>query len=299
MGQAWGLQGYETAPAPVPKEFKTCNPEGCPEVRRNTPWTPWLPVNVTQGGARQEQRFRFTCRAPLPDPHGLQFGRRRTETRTCPADSLGTCDTDGTAPRPSHPPHQPPRFPGVERGGGGGGVAGGGGRGWEPGRSSGWLGSVRKKPLLLKPVPPPSALVEDLLRSGGTAQHVVSGGWASWGPWSSCSRDCELGFQVRKRTCTNPEPRNGGLPCVGDATEYQDCNPQACPGNPVLSNPGKPPPGEPPSRRLPGHSSCSGDLFSLPCLHRGLRAIVLSKDSAATPTEQSFPHLPVTSFSLL
>ncbi|KAB1283607.1 Semaphorin-5B [Camelus dromedarius] len=76
-------------------EFKTCNPEGCPEVRRNTPWTPWLPVNVTQAGARQEQRFRFTCRAPLPDPHGLQFGRRRTETRTCPADGSGACDTDG------------------------------------------------------------------------------------------------------------------------------------------------------------------------------------------------------------
>lgn len=81
----------------TPKEFKTCNPEACPEVRRNTPWTPWLPVNVTQGGARQEQRFRFTCRAPLPDPHGLQFGKRRTETRTCPADGTGACDTDGTA----------------------------------------------------------------------------------------------------------------------------------------------------------------------------------------------------------
>ncbi|OWK05971.1 hypothetical protein Celaphus_00012696, partial [Cervus elaphus hippelaphus] len=117
-------------------EFKTCNPEACPEVRRNTPWTPWLPVNVTQGGARQEQRFRFTCRAPLPDPHGLH---------------------------------------------------------------------------------------------GGASPLTVSGGWAAWGPWSSCSRDCELGFRVRKRTCTNPEPRNGGLPCVGDAAEYQDCNPHACP----------------------------------------------------------------------
>lgn len=148
-------------------EFKTCNPEACPEVRRNTPWTPWLPVNVTQGGARQEQRFRFTCRAPLPDPHGLQFGKRRTETRTCPADGTGACDTD--------------------------------------------------------------ALVEDLLRSGSTSPHTLNGGWATWGPWSSCSRDCELGFRVRKRTCTNPEPRNGGLPCVGDAAEYQDCNPQACP----------------------------------------------------------------------
>nr|XP_021490329.1 semaphorin-5B [Meriones unguiculatus] len=148
-------------------EFKTCNPEACPEVRRNTPWTPWLPVNVTQGGARQEQRFRFTCRAPLPDPHGLQFGKRRTETRTCPADGTGACDTD--------------------------------------------------------------ALVEDLLRSGNTSPHSLSGGWAAWGAWSSCSRDCELGFRVRKRTCTNPEPRNGGLPCVGEAVEYQDCNQQACP----------------------------------------------------------------------
>lgn len=102
-----GAQGRPGAAGPPDstrshsKEFKTCNPEGCPEVRRNTPWTPWLPVNVTQGGARQEQRFRFTCRAPLPDPHGLQFGRRRTETRTCPADGSGACDTDGTAPRPT------------------------------------------------------------------------------------------------------------------------------------------------------------------------------------------------------
>lgn len=75
------------------------------------------------------------------------------------------------------------------------------------------------------------ALVEDLLRGGGggASPHALSGGWAAWGPWSSCSRDCELGFRVRRRTCTNPEPRNGGLPCVGDAAEYQDCNPQACP----------------------------------------------------------------------
>lgn len=105
------------------------------------------------------------------------------------------------------------------------------------------------RPLWLRPalsIPP--ALVEDLLRSGGTSSHTVSGGWAAWGPWSSCSRDCELGFRVRKRTCTNPEPRNGGLPCVGDAAEYQDCNPQACPGNPPLRNfgHGNPPrPGNP------------------------------------------------------
>lgn len=174
-------------------------------MRRNTPWTPWLPVNVTQGGARQEQRFRFTCRAPLPDPHGLQFGKRRMETRTCPADGTGTCDTDGTAQKWGE---REPGRPGVE------------------GKSNVRVAEPK----------PSAALVEDLLRSGSTSPHTLSGGWSAWGPWSSCSRDCELGFRVRKRTCTNPEPRNGGLPCVGDAAEYQDCNPQACPGKVVEGN---------------------------------------------------------------
>ena len=140
--RGWGAGSGETySPGGVggseatltPKEFKTCNPEACPEVRRNTPWTPWLPVNVTQGGARQEQRFRFTCRAPLPDPHGLQFGKRRTETRTCPADGTGACDTDGTA-----------------RSGGEGGSPGGLGR-----RESPRSGSLSPRPS--------AALVEDLL----------------------------------------------------------------------------------------------------------------------------------------
>lgn len=150
-----GLQAHQTAPAPIPKEFKTCNPEGCPEVRRNTPWTPWLPVNVTQGGARQEQRFRFTCRAPLPDPHGLQFGRRRMETRTCPADGSGACDTDGIGAGP-HSLRGPERWRGP---GGRPGV----------GRSSGrwvtWFGRSREAcgagvgpqgVLSLRPVAPPS-----------------------------------------------------------------------------------------------------------------------------------------------
>lgn len=186
----------------TPKEFKTCNPEACPEVRRNTPWTPWLPVNVTQGGARQEQRFRFTCRAPLPDPHGLQFGKRRTETRTCPADGTGTCDTDGMTRSSWRGQEQQLGRPGAER-------------------------AANHKTVEPKTS---AALVEDLLRSGSMSPHSMNGGWAAWGPWSSCSRDCELGFRVRKRTCTNPEPRNAGMPCVGDAAEYQDCNPQACPG---------------------------------------------------------------------
>ena len=102
----------------------------------------------------------------------------------------------------------------------------------------------------------------------------MSGGWAAWGPWSSCSRDCELGFRVRKRTCTNPEPRNGGLPCVGDASEYQDCNPHACPGNPPPRNlaqgpgrPGNPALGD--SQAYPGLSSSVETTPPRPLCTRG------------------------------
>lgn len=78
----------------VMQEFKVCNLEACPEVRRNTPWTPWMPVNVSQNGSRQEQRFRHTCRALLPDPQQLQLGKKKVETRFCPSDRSGACQTD-------------------------------------------------------------------------------------------------------------------------------------------------------------------------------------------------------------
>ena len=113
---------------------------------------------------------------------------------------------------------------------------------------------------------------------------MVSGAWAACGPWSSCSRDCELGFRVRKRTCTNPEPRNGGLPCVGDAAEYQDCNPHACPGNPPPRNlaQGTPRPGN--SQAYPGLSSSVETTPPRPLCTRGPKAIslALKMDTAGT-----------------
>ncbi|WAR30075.1 SEM5B-like protein [Mya arenaria] len=31
------------------------------------------------------------------------------------------------------------------------------------------------------------------------------------------------------RTCTNPEPKNNGSDCVGDANEYKRCDREPCP----------------------------------------------------------------------
>jgi len=53
-----------------------------------------MPINISQDGSRQEQRFRYTCRALLPDPQQLQLGKKKTETRFCPNDGSGACQTD-------------------------------------------------------------------------------------------------------------------------------------------------------------------------------------------------------------
>ena len=53
----------------------------------------------------------------------------------------------------------------------------------------------------------------------------VNGGWTNW---SACSKTCNDGSGpgTRTRTCTNPAPANGGLPCEGDSSA--ECNNHAC-----------------------------------------------------------------------
>ena len=52
---------------------------------------------------------------------------------------------------------------------------------------------------------------------------AVYGGFSAF---SACSKTC--GGGIRTRTCTNPEPRNGGRGCVGKSQET--CNTKACEG---------------------------------------------------------------------
>ncbi|EDO35401.1 predicted protein, partial [Nematostella vectensis] len=50
------------------------------------------------------------------------------------------------------------------------------------------------------------------------------GGWSEWEAWSPCSQTCGGAPVTRMRTCNNPEPKRGGLPCEGDNTETAtDC----------------------------------------------------------------------------
>uniref|UniRef100_A0A6P8J241 Coadhesin-like isoform X1 n=1 Tax=Actinia tenebrosa TaxID=6105 RepID=A0A6P8J241_ACTTE len=66
---------------------------------------------------------------------------------------------------------------------------------------------------------------------------IVNGGMSAWSAWSTCSVTCGTGTRVRMRTCNNPKPNNGGLPCTESTVETGECSVQPCPGH-GSSNPG-------------------------------------------------------------
>ena len=53
--------------------------------------------------------------------------------------------------------------------------------------------------------------------------------WGDYGDWTACSVTCGEGTQTRTREQTMPQSGNGAA-CVGEATETQSCNENACPG---------------------------------------------------------------------
>uniref|UniRef100_A0A674MID2 Thrombospondin-1 n=1 Tax=Takifugu rubripes TaxID=31033 RepID=A0A674MID2_TAKRU len=65
----------------------------------------------------------------------------------------------------------------------------------------------------------------------------IDGGWGPWSPWDTCTLTCGKGIQTRKRLCSDPAPKFGGMDCVGEAKMSQVCNKQDCPIDGCLSNP--------------------------------------------------------------
>ncbi|XP_052105775.1 SCO-spondin-like [Mytilus californianus] len=59
----------------------------------------------------------------------------------------------------------------------------------------------------------------------------IDGHWTEWSSWNECSITCGGGLKDRERTCSNPLPRYGGNPCVGNATTSETCNEDLCPIN--------------------------------------------------------------------
>ncbi|XP_041806262.1 semaphorin-5B isoform X2 [Chelmon rostratus] len=204
-------------------EYKACNLEACPEVKRNTPWTPWMPVNVTQGGARQEQRMRYMCRAHLSDPHELQIGRRKVETRFCPNDGTAACETDTLVEELLKTP--------VVR------VAGTGWSSWET-WSTCSQSCAKGYRTRRRTCGGPEGKSAPVACRGSPVEYQdcnvqacpVKGAWSCWSSWSQCSVGCGGGHYQRTRSCNSPAPANGGDICIGLHTEEALCNTHTCDG---------------------------------------------------------------------
>ncbi|XP_052218135.1 A disintegrin and metalloproteinase with thrombospondin motifs 18-like [Dreissena polymorpha] len=65
--------------------------------------------------------------------------------------------------------------------------------------------------------------------------EVVPGGWSDWGPNTTCSRTCGTGISYRRRTCSNPKPKNSAW-CAGNEYESFVCNTQPCDNDPDVES---------------------------------------------------------------
>ncbi|CAB3997792.1 Zinc metallo ase nas-6 [Paramuricea clavata] len=61
----------------------------------------------------------------------------------------------------------------------------------------------------------------------------IDGGWTAWSSWTRCNRVCGGGYQVQRRYCTNPVPKNYGKPCYGLDYNRRFCNVQKCSEPPI------------------------------------------------------------------
>uniref|UniRef100_A0A3Q3AYH7 Sema domain-containing protein n=1 Tax=Kryptolebias marmoratus TaxID=37003 RepID=A0A3Q3AYH7_KRYMA len=219
-------------------EFKVCNLESCPEVRRNTPWTPWMPVNMSQDGSRQEQRFRYTCRAPLHDPQQLQLGKKKLETRFCPNDGSGACQSDSLVENLIKTSGRTFSQPQGARWGS-----------WET-----WSGCSQKCSrgfrTRKRSCSTPEGRTGPAACAGSPVEYQdcnpANGGdiciglhteealcnthpceaWADWTDWGDCD---EEGLQHRTRRCGDDQEAATNL-CQGNLTQSRPCQPHEVPG---------------------------------------------------------------------
>ena len=69
-------------------------------------------------------------------------------------------------------------------------------------------------------------LISRNLKKSFFSVDAVDGGYSQWSTFSECNASCGVGVKIRKRSCNNPEPKNGGKDCsgLGPAVENVACN---------------------------------------------------------------------------
>lgn len=68
-----------------------------------------------------------------------------------------------------------------------------------------------------------------------TCELPIDGGYTRWTTWSTCSKTCGKGTQIRFRSCTDPPPNGGGRSCaiLGKPTQTKKCKLAGCKKQPA------------------------------------------------------------------
>ncbi|XP_063231455.1 semaphorin-5A isoform X2 [Bacillus rossius redtenbacheri] len=186
-------------------DHETCGAVACPEVRRLSQWTPWLPTNASAGGGGSylERRYRFSCKAPVGDPALLKIVPVKEEDRYCNAD--GSC---------------------MKTGRGDGEEAWSEWTGWSDCSAECGTGHQHRT-RTCEGRRESCEGASSMARSCNT--HPCRGEWGCWTDWSSCSATCGQGRRQRTRLCLSVGSRNLlETGCDGSSVQQEPCELASC-----------------------------------------------------------------------
>ncbi|XP_031561120.1 A disintegrin and metalloproteinase with thrombospondin motifs adt-1-like isoform X2 [Actinia tenebrosa] len=182
-------------------EKQECGASLCPVNGGWSTWKPWGPCSTTCGSGSQSRAR--TCTNPSPANGGENCQGESSETQAC---QVKLCPVDGQWSV---------------------------WKAWTTCSATCGGGSQSRTRTCTNPAPANGGADcsgdPSESRVCGTNPCPVDGKWSDWKAWSSCSVTCGGGSQSRTRTCTNPEPANGGKNCVGESSETQACAEALCP----------------------------------------------------------------------
>lgn len=185
------------------ENIEECNVKHCPIDGAYSDWQSWTACPVSCGGGiRIRQRY---CDSPPPSFGGRNCTEISTDEINC---SENPCPIDGGFAEWS---------------------------GWSQCTRSCGAGIKTRNRTCDKPIPrhggkPCDGHFIDYLNCN---IHLcpIDGGFTEWGLWSPCTVSCAGGVSMRRRYCTNPDPRYGGKNCSEPFVQTKICKTNSCPIN--------------------------------------------------------------------
>ncbi|CAB0012983.1 unnamed protein product [Nesidiocoris tenuis] len=174
-------------------EYQVCHTTPCIDSKRLSSWTGWTPF-----GNGTERRFKFSCRAPVPEPGMIKVGIFKIDDRYCNEEGVCTKSERGE-----------------------GEDAWSEWSAWSPCSvecGTGQQTRTRSCDGAQSDCHGPASSV----RQCNT--HPCKGEWGCWSEWSMCSSSCGPGVRQRHRPCIGGDRSS----CHGPATVQEECMVSAC-----------------------------------------------------------------------